>query len=450
MDNNKAFVAYLENITRIPNADKIVSADVILHGVKQTQVVTSIDAKPHSLVVYFDSNLCINEKVITDNPEIGTYLAKGGRIRVIKLKGVISNGLTIEPTKLFKYCKDEQSKYQLLKEGYSFDTIGDQPICKKYLPPAPQQSAGGKKSRKTKAESRVLPAFFHFHFDTDQLARNAHKIKPDDIISISRKIHGTSAIVSHVPVKRRLTLRDKIAKLIGANIQTTDYDYLYASRTVVKNARQENDPNKKHFYKVDLWSYVGTEKFKGKLLKGETVYYEIVGYIPSSSSPIQRIKGCDYNYGCAHGEYKIAVYRITLTSGDGCPVEYSWDKMKERCAEMQVPMVQEFFYGRAMEVFPELNLVEHWNQNFVVSLKNKYLDQKATDCQGSPPDEGIVVRVEKPSIECYKMKGELFLLGESGAKDKDEVVDIDEQEQIEQGLLDVAQGRVSDINLDEL
>lgn len=448
MDNNKAFVAYLENVKSIPNADKIVSADVVLNKVKLTQIVTGKGTLDHTLVVYFDSNLCINEKVIADYPDIGTYLAKGGRIRVIKLKGVISNGLTIEPSKFYKYFKSKEEAEKTLKEGYSFDTIGDQPICKKYLPPATQQPAGAKKGRPAKAESRVLGKFFHFHFDTDQLLRNAHKIKPEDIISISRKIHGTSAIVSHVPCKRKLTFVDRLAKLIGAKIQETEYDYLYASRTVIKNARRENDPNKKHFYKVDLWSQVGKDQFYGKLNEGETVYYEIVGYIPGSSSPIQRIKGCDYNYGCNTGEYKIAVYRITLTGGNGCTVEYSWDKLKERCAELGVPMVQEFYYGRAMDFCPEADLSLHWHQHFLGKLQDQFLNKKATDCQGCPPDEGIVLRVEKPSIECYKMKDVLFLLEESGAKDKDEVVDVDEQEQVlERGLLDVTQGKVSKIDL---
>lgn len=430
MDNNKAFVAYLENPTPIKGADKIVSADVVLHGIKQTQVVVGKETQPHTRIIYFDSNLCINEKVITDYPEIGTYLAKGGRIRVIKLKGVISNGLAVEPDKFYKYFKNKEEADNTLKEGFSFTNIGDQPICKKYLPPAPQQSYSGKKSRKPKSESRVLGNFFHFHFDTDQLTRNAHKIHPEDIISISRKQHGTSSICAYIPCKRKLAFVDKLAKLVGVKVQESEYDYLYASRTVVKNARRENDPNKKHFYKVDLWSHVGEEQFKGKLHKGESVYYEIVGYIPETSSPIQRIKGCDYNYGCLHGQYKIAVYRITMTGGDGTVIEYPWEKMRARCIEMQVPFVQEWYFGKARDLFPDIDVSTHWNQNFVTKVKEKFVGSKAMDCQGTPPDEGIVLRVETPDIQCFKLKSEEFLLGESGAKDKDEVVDVDEQEQV--------------------
>jgi hypothetical protein len=418
MENNQAFVAYLENIQAIPGADKIVQADVMLQGIKITQVVVGVDTKPHTKIVYFDSNMCLSQKVLEDYPDLNIYLAKNGRVRVIKLRGVISNGLAVEVEKFTCYTTDRDMEgLPMLPD--SFISLGGTEICHKYQPPVKQVQVQGKKGRKVKKTSRLIPDQFHFHIDTSQLLRNVHKLDPDQIISISRKIHGTSAICSNALVKRKLNLIEKIAKVIGIRIKDTEYDYLYASRTVVKN-----DATTSGFYKEDIWSEAGKKNFLTKLHQGETVYYEIVGFLPSGGA-IQK----GYRYGCTPGTYKIAVYRITMTSPDGTVIEYSWQAMKQRCQELWVPMVEEYYYGRALGINTPVGdtpeLIGNWRQCFVDNLKAMYLEKKAEDCDGNP-DEGIVIRIEGLNIEAYKLKSEAFLLKESKAHEE-EVVDIEEQ-----------------------
>ena len=239
---------------------------------------------------------------------------------------------------------------------------------------------------------------------------------PEQIISISRKIHGTSAICSNALVKRKLSIIEKIAKILGIQVKDTEYDYLYASRTRVKN-----DATTPGFYKEDIWSEAGKKFFLTKLHAGETVYYEIVGFLPSGGA-IQK----GYRYGCNPGTYKIAVYRITMTAPDGTVVEYSWQAMKQRCEELQVPMVEEYYYGKALD-FPLYSNPEpeNWVSSFIFDLKQNYLEKKAEDCDNNP-DEGIVIRIEGLNIEAYKLKSEAFLLRESKAHEE-EVIDIEEQ-----------------------
>jgi hypothetical protein len=62
---------------------------------------------------------------------ISTYLAKGNRVRVIKLRGVISNGLVIELEKLNKILD-----YSIVSESESFTEWGKMKICHKWLPPS--------------------------------------------------------------------------------------------------------------------------------------------------------------------------------------------------------------------------------------------------------------------------------------------------------------------------
>ena len=433
MENNKAFVAKLGNIKKIEGADKIVQASVILNSIPITTVVVGTDVKENTPIVYFDSNLALSDEFILaidkcspdfgkeDFKGIGTYLAKGNRVRAIKLKGTISNGLAIEVDKFVRAIHPDRSIYV---DGFAFTELNGFEICHKWLPPVKNTPRTGNKEHKGKKKiSRIIPELFHFHIDTEQLLRNMHRINPEQIISISRKVHGTSAIVSHTKVRKELSLLDKVLKFFKYPVNELAWEYLYASRTVVKN-----DAVGGGFYGVDLWSKIGSENFVGKLHKGESVYYEIVGYIPGTNTYIQK----GYDYGCKPGEYKIAIYRITQTNEDGVVFEYSWQAMKERCKEFNLPMVQEFYYGKAKDLYPDLDVSEHWNINFVNKLKEDYLEKDCEDNLGKKvPDEGIVLRVEAKDITVFKLKSEKFFVHESKAKEDENNVDLEDQEQAE-------------------
>lgn len=422
MQNNQAFVARLKNIRPIEKADKIVQADVILNGIKITEVVVGVGTPEDTVIVYFDSNLCFGEKLVIDYPTIAGYVGKvNRRIKTIKLHGAISTGVAMEVEKFYKYFPTPEEAKKILVEGYAFEAIGSTEICHKYTPPLrnPTQGQGQGKGKKGKRQSRMIEGQFHFHIDTDQLLRNVFKLHRGQVISISRKIHGTSAICAYALVKKPLSLKEKIAKFFGVPVVESLYDYIYASRTVVKN----DSPPESGFYKVDIWSEAAKNNFYGHLQQGETVYYEIVGYLPKSQTFIQK----GYNYGCKEGDYKIAVYRITKTGPDGHVVEYSWAAMKRRCDELHVPTVEEYYYGRIEDRFPDIENDENWSKNFVERLKKEYLEKTAFDCSTKPPDEGIVLRIEDLGIDVYKLKSDKFLLRESKLSDEGEA-DIEEEE----------------------
>lgn len=412
MGNNEAIVLTIGDILPIEGADRIVSAGVFLKGTKITQVIVGKDQfLEGDLVVYFDSNLQLSDAVMALDPKLSTYLSKGNRVKCITLKGTISNGLVL-PVGLFKQI------YNIAyMEGFSFTKLNETLICSKYVAPVRQPSVKGMKvkGKRKVVTSRVIPGMFRFHTDTQQLLRNAQAIKPDTVLSISRKIHGTSWICSHTKVKRKLSFMEQFAKWLGVPVVDTEYDYLYSSRNVIKNGDSDGG-----FYDTDVWTYVGKKWFEGKLHKGETVYGEAYGYLPSGAM-IQK----PFDYGCADGETKIQVYRITLTSDDGTVAEYDWEAMKQRCTELEVPMVEEFYYGKAKDLFV-IPIDDNWNYNFIKGLQFKYLDKDCPYCKTKCPDEGIVIKISGLYINSYKLKSERFLLKESKLKEDDAFEDVED------------------------
>lgn len=442
IQNNMAIIGRLSNVRPIAGADKIVAADVCVDGVPIATVVVGVGSQNDDRIAYFDSNLKLSDAMIAENEDLKTYLAKGNRVRCIKLRGQISNGLVVELEKL-RFACDLSTK----EDGFAFTDIGGVHICEKYIPPIQcSQQQPGKKGRRGKVEPRMIAEQFSFHIDTSHLARNAHKLRPEMDVVITRKMHGTSAICGCNLVKAPVTAADQVVRVFKTkwlsticdaelwksaikkpwklfnrmvctfkeSWQPTCYDYIYASRTTVKNGLATG------FYGTDLWSVVCKELFTGKLHQGETVYFEIVGYIPKTSTQIQK----GYRYGCEPGQYKAFVYRITYTGPDGNIYELPFDQMALRCEEIGVPTVPVLYRGPLSGINQATN-GESWAADTVSQLTAKYLDQTAADCDNNP-DEGIVLRVNNVlGIECYKHKSPNFILRESKDKESDDYVDRD-------------------------
>lgn len=239
-------------------------------------------------------------------------------------------------------------------------------------------------------------------------------------------IHNTSVIASRVlcktPRTRSEKLLSKIYNLIKGRkhiYDTSDYiaeyDYVYSSRSVIKNANI--NPGKKHdFYGVDVWKYA-FDYLKPHLIKGMTIYAEIVGFLPNGQY-IQK----KYDYGCRQPRhpddyrqgtnYKVLVYRITLTNEDGIVHEFSPREVQIWCKNNELTPVTEFYYGKAKDLYPDLDETNHWNENFIERLaddKNFYMEMLSPDCHNKVPHEGIVIKVDDMKSRAWKLKCFSFL-----------------------------------------
>lgn len=251
-------------------------------------------------------------------------------------------------------------------------------------------------------------------------------LHPSNLISVTAKVHGTSGISAYVLCKQPLSWKQKIAKwLTGEDFYK--YDYLYSSRSVIKN-QYYNKTVGTGFYGVDVWKYADAI-VRPCLSKGMTVYYEIIGFLPNGGY-IQ--KNYDYGYIPPVGNevytygrhFGIQIYRVTITDVDGNVHEFSAREVQQWAISHNLKPVEEYYYGYASDLYPDLNQSEHWNENFLAKLandKNFYMECNSPTCDNKVPHEGVVIKIENMKSEAFKLKCFKFLDKEGKELDKGEV-----------------------------
>ena len=128
-----------------------------------------------------------------------------------------------------------------------------------------------------------------------------------------------------------------------------------------------------------------------------------------------------YKYNVHFG---IRVYRITYTNPDGIVYEFSARQVQQWCKDKGLTPVTELYYGYAKDLYPDISVSEHWNENFIQRLaedKNFFMEELSPECRNDVPHEGIVIRIEDGLSGAYKLKCNRFLFAESKALDKGEV-----------------------------
>lgn len=421
-------VVEIKNIVPLENRDKIVHT--IIMGNK---VITSIETKVGDIGIYFPVETSLSKEYLTVNnlyshSELNAdqtqkgYFENSGRIRCIKMGGYPSEGLFMPLSSLSSLGINIKE----LSIGDIFDELNEVPICTKYVVKKSQGSSGNnnqKKSRDPKV-SKLIDNQFKFNLDTAQLFRNTHRIHPNDIISLSYKIHGTSSIASNLLCKKPLKWYEKMFKKFTINIIDTHYDNIWASRKVVKNENLYNDANS--FYKEDIWGIANNE-LKEYLHEGMTFYFEIVGYLPSGGA-IQSCKLGDFDYGCKPNEHKNYIYRIKYTNIKGKDFEFSAKQVQDFCKENGLNAVPELYYGYAKDFYDEFVYateedfinkaemkrlsdvdLEKWQEGFLNAIKQKYNEKDCYMCKNKLPEEGCVIRVEGTNCEVFKAKSFRFL-----------------------------------------
>ena len=444
----KADINYLARIVDIKEFTKHPNPKVermkVAH-IEGYSICVGINEQP-GLYVYFPTLSQINEnllaycnlyrnKELNRNPEEKTgFFEKNGRVKAIRLQGFPSEGFLLPYEQLQSWVLSEVNvNLPEFEDGVEFNEVEHDNktfwVCKKYIVPEPTSSlGGGRRNRRTKIVKRfdkLREDQFRFHYDTVIFKKEPNVISPDDLISITEKVHGTSGISAYVLCHKKLSLKEKIAKWFTK--ESFDiYDYVYASRSVIKN-RYINNNVSLGYYDCDVWAEAD-KILKPILCKGMTLYYEIVGYLPTGNY-IQK----NYDYGCvspskdeAYKEgkhFKIYVYRITTTNVDGIVHEWSAREVQQWCKFKGLRPVTEFYYGYAKDLYPQLNIEEHWNENFLNCLasdKNFYMEELSPSCNNKVPHEGIVIKKEDGIPHAWKLKTFAFLQGEQKDADKGE------------------------------
>ena len=447
---------YLAQIVNLPKVENHPNADRLkIVRINGSQIIVGLDAKEGDSYILFPLEAALNKKFLSftnsfsdpllnaDGKTKGFFNDKG-RVRAVKLRGTPSEGYLC-PLRSFLGWADSITAGLVpdpkVETGKEFDTLeyefqdGDhgtemreELICEKYVP-ASQYAKGPAnqpKLDKTRRFDRMLPGQFHFHIDTAQLKKNVHLINPEDIITITEKLHGTSAVFSKILVKRKLNLLEKIARFFGCKVQETEYDNIYSSRSVIKNAYLYEDKKPNHWYKEDIWG-MANSRIKHAIESGITIYGEIVGQLPNFSW-IQK----GYDYGTAPGEFEVYVYRITSTNVDGNTIELTTNQIKSYCQKYNLKMVPIHYHGPARSLVAPYDMQGNvdsrdFGGKLLSELTELYLEKPCKMSKNNVPAEGIVVTVERDQFTPFKLKSWAFFEGETKALDAGEV-DIETQE----------------------
>jgi tRNA-binding EMAP/Myf-like protein len=254
--NYAATVVTVTRITPIVGADNIVAATVA-----NTTVVVSKDIQVNDVLLYFPTNTQINHEYLSKNncytdsthnvdpTKTGFISVKQRRVKAIKLRGVISDGMCMSLQSLQQFV-DIKS----LKVGDTFTHINGNMLCSKYIvPQVKTQSTQVNKSKSKPLVSRLVDEQFKLHNDTSNLRKNIHVLQLTDIVGIHYKKHGTSVVVGNVLVKKSLCWYEKLLKKVGVNVVDTQYDIVYSSRKVIKNGTHAPENS---YYKEDIYGQV--------------------------------------------------------------------------------------------------------------------------------------------------------------------------------------------------
>ena len=366
---------------------------------------------------------------------------------------------------LRKHSNTVLSKYadvSTLKDGEQITILNGHEICKKYIPRSNHRQSGstGAGNRTRKKKVPVAPLFSE-HADTEQLAYNLSAFKPNDEIEITLKMHGTSQRTGYLPVFKgyKKTLLDRILRRDGTPI----YDWGYVSgtrRTVLENFDGG-------YYGSNEFREAHSKFFEGKLMKGESVYYEVVGFTHTGTLIMASCNNKKLNdkefvkqygeetvfsYGCtptgkvnAEGEFALTdrlpqsdiyVYRMTMTNEDGFVVEYSPDFMRYRCEQMGAKCVPVFYKGiipDGQNIVFDMETEEQYEEtagDFVKKIAEDFYD--GTDPIGKTHiREGVVVRiVNRPKFTAYKHKNFNFKVLEGIIKDTALAPDMEEAQEL--------------------
>ena len=462
------YITKLQNVRPHSNADRMKLANCF-----GNTVCVGIDTPEDTLLIYFPTDgqlsaeYCEHNNLVRKKDEngnnIGGYMDPDKRnVTTIKLRGEKSDGLVM-PLESLSFTGVDISTFKM---GDTITIVNGHEICKKYIPvnkKAPRVSEG---NRTRKKKVPIAPLFVE-HADTEQLAYNMDAFKPGDEIEITLKMHGTSQRTGYLPVFKgyKRTLWDKICRRAGEPIY--EWDYVSGTRrTVLENFDGG-------FYGSNAFRKQHENLFRGKLWKGETVYYEVVGFTDDGTSIMASCSNKKLNdkefvkkygdttvfsYGCSPTgtisveakdvgdctdvkapKSDVYVYRMTITNEDGNIVEYTPNFMRYRCELMGVKTVPVMWKG----TIPE----DEWTEecydcegefgNWVCHREGtagEWIKNKAEEFYDGPDPigkthvrEGVVIRIlNRPKFCAYKHKNWYFKALEGIVKVNAEAPDMEE------------------------
>ena len=469
MSEHCGYVVKVEQLRPHSNADRMQIATFF-----GNDTCVDLSVKVGDIGIYFPTDLQLSEEFCAANNlvrrkdengnNIGGYMDPIKRnVTTIRLRGEKSDGLYLPISCLSYLCVDKS----IFHPSTTISVINGHEICCKWIPMTQAPRGPRKEGNRTRKKHPPIAPLFQEHADTEQLAYNMDAFKPGDQIEITLKMHGTSQRTGYLPTFKgyKRTFWDWLRRRAGKPIY--DWGYVTGTRRTVLNSYDGG------YYGSNQFREQHAKFFEGKLHKGETVYYEVVGFTTDGApimSPGDNKKTNDkafikqygpktvFSYGCAakpepailHApdmevvspavpQSAAYVYRMTMTNEDGDVVEYTPDYMRYRCEQMgakTVPVFCQMYlgedYGRVL--LPQAGMSESYMDGSLGDIVRKVAEQfyDGPDPIGKTHvREGVVIRiVNRPKFTAYKHKNFSFKVLEGIAKADAEAPDMEEAEEV--------------------
>jgi RNA ligase (TIGR02306 family) len=312
--NSVCYIATINEITPIIGADNIELA--VVGG--WNCITKKGEQKVGDLVMIATTDAVIPFE-LSEKMGVTNYLRNGGRVRTVKLRGVYSECLIIP----IKHIPFMENYY----DGKDMMSVMD---IYKYEPPVKMvQLASGKKIRYQDNPN------FHVYYKFPNLKNVPDMFTNDDLVEITRKIHGTNARYGIVK-KNKLSFFDKVKKFLRLADKWIDYEFVVGSHNVEKGSDSNGfyDTNvwyeieKKYDIKNKLWKYV--RAYEPAIIgDGVTLYGEIYG------AGIQK----GYDYGLKEIEF---VGFDIKGNGEYLPTYNAWAIIEK---QLKLPYVKILHYG---------------------------------------------------------------------------------------------------------
>jgi hypothetical protein len=452
------YSAKLIRITQIdphPGADRL---QLIKYG--QFQFVVDLSFKVGDLICMFptdgqlsqefckNNNLYRDSALNADTTKTG-FFETSRRVRAQPFRKEKSEGFV---------CKLDAFNYlgkinEPMEEGLEFNTLNGHEICTKYVTEATRRArekyAKGSSQKEVEVDYNLKK-----HYDTEQLDYNLDKIGANSLIIVSEKLHGTSGRTGLVRVSKNVSpfyvrflkrhayrLCNKINLLFKRNLihytYAKEWMVVSGTRNTICNTRDDVTQNGRD----EHYRWIVHNQIAPQLYKGETIFYEIVGFNEFDTPIMNRQnteklqdksirekfgKEMTYRYGCncvhSNGktpQFDVYVYRITMQNEDDVTVELPFFQVQKRSKELglkAVPVLATMFA-------PDDEIAQMMTQNLVGS----FLNDGPSTLDESHLMEGVVVRVESErGVQVYKSKNFSFKVMEGILKENPDMVDTEE------------------------
>lgn len=313
-------VVRIGDICKHPNADTL-----SLTTVKGWNcIIKTGQFQPSDLALYVPIDSVLPGAMVEEHQL--EYLKNGARVRTVKLRGVLSQGLLLA-----------------LPEGHRFregDLVAEALGITKWEPPAPSYQGAPNMAKATK--NRPNPNFTRY-CDPENIKNYPTVFNGGDVVCVTEKIHGTNARFGNIKRAAPKGLWQRLIRFFFGRWMG-EYEFAVGSRNVHLTG---DNPQ---FYEDNIYHQIAKRyNLKDILPKDVTLYGEIYG------DKVQ-----DLTYGLTNGQMDVAFFDMKV--GD----KYvRWQEFLDFCYQHRLPHVPLLYTG----FYTEGLLAEHTSGKSLLAPK---------------------------------------------------------------------------------